>query len=673
MSATYGHHTALTSLTEKVYMPQWVDMLIQRWAVAMHSVTFLCGFMLTMFGVALSAGLTPKWSAAALLTTGMSVMFSCSMAIYAMYRKRADLLMLALYGLLGALAWVMVISTILFILLAQIDSPVSKYVICNWQSEIAQLPEKLCTREQIDVPPVAVDCTDPNVDLGTIDKTECQQHWIDHVHQSLRAVNAMAGWMLSTLVACVIVTRKVRSHFLSTGDEMDAFTKLVIVVLLLAAAAVTTPLIVVSLVWWEYTYTSVIFVVVGVLSILSAILSLYAVVKGKVHLLPAVIAQLTVTIACLVITYLFGGFFTGNLQTVSEFYHTHYGEVRNAFDKFLPGVCLDMTDGECKQKMKIVTLDKLDSALTFLLAVAGFVLMMCGGTWRVILSMIESVNGLHGLSQFELSTLEQCLWMTREEIVHTTDLYWALLHHPHRPCNEILMRTKGAVSTELESTLRKTERGRLKGCGPKALADECMAKGIDPMGPPQKLRERLLRAYSSERMQTLSPSDNDAADDARSHFFELEEAELRMIPALAWCPFVDRLIRVFSTANDGYMHFEEFLNMYSIFGPHCPTESKIKYAWCIFDLFGTGDITLPEIRAIVMNMLGLSESDLHSDKRDNSDEVTQENVGKAAAGEEDRIDVESDGLDLLVREMNQFDCLTDRNSYRYCLLMPIDL
>ena len=77
--------------------------------------------------------------------------------------------------------------------------------------------------------------------------------------------------------------------------------------------------------------------------------------------------------------------------------------------------------------------------------------------------------------------------------------------------------------------MRKTERGRLKGCGPKALADECMAKGIDPMGPPQKLRERLLRAYSSERMQTLSPSDNDAADDARSHFFELEEAELRMI------------------------------------------------------------------------------------------------------------------------------------------------
>ena len=68
MAQAYGHHTALQALTSRVQVPLWVDALAEKWAVGMHGLTFLCGFVVTTFGAALSAGLTPKWSAAALLS-----------------------------------------------------------------------------------------------------------------------------------------------------------------------------------------------------------------------------------------------------------------------------------------------------------------------------------------------------------------------------------------------------------------------------------------------------------------------------------------------------------------------------------------------------------------------------------------------------------------------------
>ena len=140
-----------------------------------------------------------------------------------------------------------------------------------------------------------------------------------------------------------------------------------------------------------------------------------------------------------------------------------------------------------------------------------------------------------------------------------------------------------------------------------------MKFGLHPTGSISTLRRRLLQNYSARRMAKVSSTSKQDIEHAQQHFFELGEPELRLIPALAFCPFLDRLLDVFCEDDSGFLHFEEFLNMYSVFSAACPTETKIRYAWCIYDLNATGDIGLDEIQALVMQLLGLSQHDLVSE------------------------------------------------------------
>ena len=130
---------------------------------------------------------------------------------------------------------------------------------------------------------------------------------------------------------------------------------------------------------------------------------------------------------------------------------------------------------------------------------------------------------------------------------------------------------------------------------------ECMKFGLHPTGSISTLRRRLLQNYSARRMAKVASTSKEDVEHAQQHFFELGEPELRLIPALAFCPFLDRLLDVFCEDDSGFLHFEEFLNMYSVFSAACPTETKIRYAWCIYDLNATGDIGLDEIQALVMS------------------------------------------------------------------------
>ena len=50
--------------------------------------------------------------------------------------------------------------------------------------------------------------------------------------------------------------------------------------------------------------------------------------------------------------------------------------------------------------------------------------------------------------------------------------------------------------------------------------------------------------------------------------------------------------------------------MYSILSCHCPLEVKIRYAWCIYDLIGAGEIGAAVLKVILMHVLGLTEKDL---------------------------------------------------------------
>lgn len=162
---------------------------------------------------------------------------------------------------------------------------------------------------------------------------------------------------------------------------------------------------------------------------------------------------------------------------------------------------------------------------------------------------------------------------------------------------------------------------------------ECMKFGLHPTGSISTLRRRLLQNYSARRMAKVASTSKEDVEHAQQHFFELGEPELRLIPALAFCPFLDRLLDVFCEDDSGFLHFEEFLNMYSVFSAACPTETKIRYAWCIYDLNATGDIGLDEIQALVMQLLGLAQHDLvsqsHREVEADSGETTENPIATA--------------------------------------------
>ena len=51
------------------------------------------------------------------------------------------------------------------------------------------------------------------------------------------------------------------------------------------------------------------------------------------------------------------------------------------------------------------------------------VLVVVLATWRVVIVFNGELMSLHGLSVFELGTLEQCLDMPRQAIIDTADLF----------------------------------------------------------------------------------------------------------------------------------------------------------------------------------------------------------------------------------------------------------
>jgi Ca2+-binding EF-hand superfamily protein len=621
----YGHHEVLERV-KGVTVPLWLDALILRFIGLIHILLFLGGFMIAGMGVALSAGMAPSWTATAVILVGGSIMAACSTAVHGLRCKRPDLVIAALYGLVAVLAWVTAVAVVLYILVAQVDSPVARFVVCEWEQELADLPEELCSPAEVAEdqargrPERQPDCAaDAAFDISSFDMSTCQQKRVDDVHTKLQEVNSVALYMIFLLLVCFIVTKKTAKVWHHTNEEPDPFTRVVLLTLFGTVALLSALLVSLSFVWWEYSYTSAMFVVVSLCTLFVIGFIVFVLIASRKMLMPIANALLFILIIGLFVAYVFCGFFTGSLQSVSEMYHKHYDRIRSDFERVMPGVCNGLSELDCKQRMQAITLQKVDSAINYLMLLIFVVIVIVLVTWRAVEIFAAEIHAMHGLSQFPLETIQACVHLPREDILHATELYWEILHAPHRPCNEILLQAHagtehaGEAAGQLENTLRTNEKARLRSLSLKQLKEECVALGLDHVGPLPKLRERLLQAYSTGRMQGSAAETTDAfgVAQAKAHFFTVGEPELRMIPGLAWCPFLDRLMAVFSE-DDGkeFLRFEEFLNMYSILSSHCPLEVKIRYAWCIYDLIGAGEIGSPVLKVILMHVLGLTEKDL---------------------------------------------------------------
>lgn len=80
---------------------------------------------------------------------------------------------------------------------------------------------------------------------------------------------------------------------------------------------------------------------------------------------------------------------------------------------------------------------------------------------------------------------------------------------------------------------------------------------------------------------------------------QLEADDLMMIPELAMNPLVPRIVALFDSVN-----FRQFVNYLGVFGPNGSVESKIDFAFRIYDVDGDDFVSEDDLHAVLKMMVG---------------------------------------------------------------------
>lgn len=111
-----------------------------------------------------------------------------------------------------------------------------------------------------------------------------------------------------------------------------------------------------------------------------------------------------------------------------------------------------------------------------------------------------------------------------------------------------------------------------------------------------------------KRFKSLAPN-----PEAVTKATKLSRDELYALPEIKVNPFKDRIVRVFSSAGDDSMTFEDFLDMMSVFCDHAPLAIKIEYAFRIYDFDEDDSLGREDLRKLIDRLTGemkLGESDM---------------------------------------------------------------
>ena len=168
MPAAYGRHVVLERIKHGVEVPAWVDAVVVRIIGLVHIALLGGGMAVAGMGIALGAGVAPSWTAATVSGMGAAVIASSSTALYALSSQRPDLLSVAMYGLVALIAWVGCVATVLYILVAQVDSPVAEYIICHWNETEATVAAQMLTAEALGDDNLSVDGKDLTCSPGEL-------------------------------------------------------------------------------------------------------------------------------------------------------------------------------------------------------------------------------------------------------------------------------------------------------------------------------------------------------------------------------------------------------------------------------------------------------------------------------------------------------------------------
>ncbi|KAL5263244.1 hypothetical protein ACHWQZ_G008584 [Mnemiopsis leidyi] len=97
----------------------------------------------------------------------------------------------------------------------------------------------------------------------------------------------------------------------------------------------------------------------------------------------------------------------------------------------------------------------------------------------------------------------------------------------------------------------------------------------------------------------------------------LTKEEILLLPELAANPFKERILEVFSDAGDGNMNFEQFLDMMSQLSSKAPLETKIDFAFKIYDFNEDGQICENDLQKVILFLVqpAVTGATLTSDER----------------------------------------------------------
>ena len=107
----------------------------------------------------------------------------------------------------------------------------------------------------------------------------------------------------------------------------------------------------------------------------------------------------------------------------------------------------------------------------------------------------------------------------------------------------------------------------------------------------------ILRAYDKFlKMEPIKISQN------RQTKIPCDRVQL-MTEELKLNPFGDRICSVFSSRSDGFMSFDDYLDMYSALSESASRDVKTTYAFRIYDFDGDGVIGKEDIKTVIDKLL----------------------------------------------------------------------
>lgn len=119
------------------------------------------------------------------------------------------------------------------------------------------------------------------------------------------------------------------------------------------------------------------------------------------------------------------------------------------------------------------------------------------------------------------------------------------------------------------------------------------------------------------------------------HGLRIPQDKLEKMPDLKENPLKDRICKVFSSDGSGNLTFDDFLNMCSSFNEQCPRQTKMHYAFQIYDYDADGFIGMNDLKktlvSLTKNRLTQDEVDIVCSKV--MDEADHDNDGQISISE----------------------------------------